>query len=246
MTACRPVALFLLGCSVSLAASVKDPLLRSGVWQATVTINERPVTLLLSLQIEAIREAPDGTFAVSDARGKISSPDFGRGPSGIGCFLLKQDVALDDRHVWATCTNISDQTKITLLGDFDPDGRGIAAVLTHSGTIPVHFERIPIDDASPLDGEWAGQTERGGRESMLHMRTSNGAPVATLDRWYLHGGSWGSLLNLQAGRGGITFTPSGTCCAWFYGQLSRDSQQITGYYSSGQFSSSTFVRVPKK
>jgi hypothetical protein len=244
MTACRPAALFFLGCCASFAADIKDPLLRSGVWQATATIDQHPVTLLLSLQIEATGESHDGVFTVSKAWGRISSADFGRGPSGIGCFLLKENVALDDQHVWATCTNISDQTKITLLGDFDADGQGVTAVLTRSGTIHAHFERIPIDETSPLDGEWAGEPERGGRESTLHMRAFNGAPVATLDRWYLHGGTWGWLLDLSAGRGHTTFTPSGTCCAWFYGEIRPDAQQITGGYSGGQFSSSTFVRVP--
>lgn len=246
MTARRPAALFLLGCCASFAADIKDPLLRSGVWQATATINQRPVTLLLSLQIEATGQSKDGSFTVSNAWGRISSADFARGPSGIGCFLLKEDVALDDQHLWATCTNISDQTKITLLGNFDADGQGLTAVLTRSGTIPAHFERIPIDETSPLDGKWAGEVEKDGRESTLHMRTFNGIPVATLDRWYGHGGSWGWLLDLSAGRGKFTFTPRGTCCAWFYGEIGPDARQITGGYSGGQFASSTFVRVPRK
>ena len=241
----RAITVFLLGCCVSLAADIKDPLLRTGVWQAIATIKERPVRLLLNLQIEATGETRDRTVTISNVRGRISSAEFGMAPSGIGCFLSKEDVELDDQHVWATCINISDKTTITLLGAFDPDGQGLTAVLTHSGTIPAHFERILIDETSPLDGEWIGE-KMYGRESTLHARTFNGAPVVTLDRWQFHSGSWGWLVDLQAGKGGITFTPSGTCCGWFYGQLSPDTEQITGTYSGGQFASSRFARVPKK
>lgn len=230
---------------MSFAADIKDPLLRTGVWQGTATIKERPVTLLLNLQVEATGETRDGTFTVTNVRGRISSADFAKGPSGVGCFLLKEDVELDDQRVSATCINISDQTTISLVGAFDADGQGLTAVLTHAGTIPVHFERIPVDETSPLDGEWSGE-KIFGRQSMLHARTFNGAPVVTLDRWQIGSSSWGWMLELQAGNGGITFTPSGTCCGWFVGQLRPDTHQITGRYSGGQFASSTFTRIPKK
>src|SRR5437764_12604883 len=97
------IGLFFLGCSMGFAANIQDPLSRTGVWEATAIVKERIITFLLSLQMEAVK-TQDGTFTVSKAWGRVSSADLATGRSGIGCFLLKEAVELDDQHVRGTCT----------------------------------------------------------------------------------------------------------------------------------------------
>ena len=67
MAACRGLALLLVVCSLCFAANIKDPLSRSGVWEASAIVDQRPIELLLSLQIETAGKTADGTFAVNEA-----------------------------------------------------------------------------------------------------------------------------------------------------------------------------------
>jgi len=58
----RAVVVTLVGCPVGWSAMVADPASRSGVWEATETIDGATVHFRLNVTIRTNAQRPDGTF----------------------------------------------------------------------------------------------------------------------------------------------------------------------------------------
>jgi len=253
----RAVVVTLVGCPVGWSAIVADPASRSGVWEATETIDGATVHFRLNVTIRTNAQRPDGTFELRDMSGWL----FSTGSSGASrpnepflagfdlvCAFYGKEAELKDEQLSGSCQENTRWNRIA--GVFGWKGETVSLLLVGPwGDVNILFRRIPIDTRSLVDGDWQGTSDLVPRRSLLHFRTNfERQHVLTLDNWDPREGSWGLLLHrgFSADDQTISFTNGQSIShSAFQGTLSPDKQRFTGHYSGGQFAADSFVRLKR-
>jgi len=157
------------------------------------------------------------------------------------CSVHDDELHMADDYLIGSCRESSswwDQIVIT------PSGKRenvTVLLLGKRRRLSLSFRRIPIDSASPLDGDWNGTSDLGLRHSLLHFRGG----VMTFDVWGSGQGCWGRMSGgLRLNEDNVMFsnTPS-IKHSMFVGKLSPDKQEITCQHSCGDFAGRKFFRL---
>jgi hypothetical protein len=244
----RAGLIMLIGGSVGWTATITDPASRSGVWEATETIDGATAHFLLNIVLLTDDTEQVGTFGLRGITATVTSELGAIGPVGLPddllhpiCSLQGSEIQMTEHDLSGSCRESStwwDEMFITLR----QKGEGAdVLVLGKLRRLSLTFRRIPIDDRSVLDGDRSGTSDLISRHSTLHFRKG----ALTLDTWGSGQGCWGCMLGGSRLDGDtVTFmTVPSIKHSMFVGKLSPDKQRITGRYSGGAFAGNTFVRM---
>jgi len=249
------VVVTLMGCPVGWSAIVADPASRSGVWEATETIDGTTVHFRLNVAIRTNARLPDGTFELRE----VSAWLFSTGSSGASrpnepfpagfhrvCALDGKEAELKDEQLSGSCHENTRWNRVA--GMFGWKGEIVSLLLVGQwGDVNILFRRIPIDSRSVADGDWQGTSDIARRHSVLRFRTNmESEHVLTLDNWDSGEGCWGLMLHrgFSADDQTISFSNGQQIShSGFQGTLSPDKQRFTGHYSGGHFAADSFVRL---
>ena len=238
-------------CPGSFAATIADPAGRTGVWEATDTIEGVSVRFLLSVTIYTDGSERDRTFGIRGIAANLTSELAAIGPVGLPddlnypiCSPHDSEIQLTADDLRASCKESSSKWWDEIFVTFKQNGEEAHVLaLGKLRRLSLSFRRIPIDDSSILNGDWGGSSDLISRHSILHFRKG----VLTLDVWGSGQGCWGCILGgsgLDGDRVTFSSAPSVEHSA-FVGKLSPDKQQISGHYSGGDFAGNVFVRMKR-